>query len=93
MQAVDPDCFFAPQSHVPTGRATWTHARSAPNDAAAAPMSVEGTTPGPRAGAAASDDEAGEDEAGSGKAEVGGQCAARARRGGRETRCRGHGRL
>ena len=36
-------------------------------------MSVEGTTPGPRAGAAASDDEAGEDEAGGGEAEVEGQ--------------------
>jgi len=36
-------------------------------------MSVEGTTPGPRAGAAASDDEAGEDEAGEGEAEVEGQ--------------------
>jgi hypothetical protein len=36
-------------------------------------MSVEGTTPGPRAGAAASDDEAGEDEAGGGEAGAGGQ--------------------
>ena len=36
-------------------------------------MSVEGTTPGPRAGAAASDDEAGEDEAGGGEAGVEGQ--------------------
>ena len=36
-------------------------------------MSVEGTTPGPRAGAAASDDEAGEDEAGGGEAEIKGQ--------------------
>ena len=36
-------------------------------------MSVEGTTPGPRAGAAASDDEAGEFEAGGGEAGVGGQ--------------------
>ena len=48
-------------------------ARSAPNDAAAAPTSVEGTTPGPRAGAAASDDEAGEDEVGGGEAGVEGQ--------------------
>ena len=36
-------------------------------------MSVEGTTPGPRAGAAASDDEEGEDEAGGGEAGVEGQ--------------------
>ena len=36
-------------------------------------MSVEGTTPGPRAGAAASDDEAGEDEAGGGEAGAEGQ--------------------
>ena len=40
-------------------------------------MSVEGTTPGPRAGAAASDDEAGEDEAGGGEAEVEGQAQRR----------------
>ena len=36
-------------------------------------MSVEGNTPGPRAGAAASDDEAGEDEAGGGEAGVEGR--------------------
>ena len=36
-------------------------------------MSVEGTTPGPRAGAAASDDEAGEDKAGGGEAGVEGK--------------------
>ena len=36
-------------------------------------MSVEGTTPGPRAGAAASDDKAGKDEAGGGEAGVEGQ--------------------
>ena len=36
-------------------------------------MSAEGTTPGPRAGAAASDDEAGEDEAGGEEAGVEGQ--------------------
>ena len=58
---------------VPSGIATRITARSAPNDAAAAPMSVEGTPPGPRAGAAASDDEAGEDEAGGGGAGVAGQ--------------------
>ena len=36
-------------------------------------MSAEGTTPGPRAGAAASDDEEGVDEAGGGEAGVEGQ--------------------
>ena len=36
-------------------------------------MSVEGSTPGPRAGAAASDDEAGEDEAEGGEAGAEGQ--------------------
>ena len=36
-------------------------------------MSVEGTMPGPHAGAAASDDEEGEDEAGGGEAGVEGQ--------------------
>ena len=47
-------------------------------------MSVEGTTPGPRAGAAASDDEAGEDEAGGGEAGVEGQSQ-------RRSAPRGHG--
>ena len=36
-------------------------------------MNAEGTTPGPRAGGAESDDEAGEDEVGGGEAEVKGQ--------------------
>ena len=40
-------------------------------------MSVEGTTPGPRAGAAASNDEAGAAEAGGGEEEVDGQCQRR----------------
>jgi hypothetical protein len=55
------DSFGAPRWYL-LANAAWT-----------SPMRVEGTAPGPRAGAAASDDEAGEDEVGGGEAGVEGQ--------------------